>query len=300
MASFGLLYSSYKNYNNSWGPILRPKRYDELVALHGPGLNCFYSLNQGRNYTASVVGNIVAQNFLNIESMTPKEIENICKDLIHEKKIKKDKGKYLSTLINEEAYYEEGEGEDYIAISTKEFQDLARSRLGKELALSAEDRIERYCEIPEIELIEGRVFDKKVSFKKVLDFVNFIYKYKNDFKEHCMFIIGKEVDTEILRYFFKNNCTDDFIKKAFAMDLLYGVFSDTCLLGGFTDWRININSLKSLCKGCQFHSEKEKTYGAMTFLEHIIANNKTNHEFKIFKDKLIELGIVERSFFASI
>lgn len=190
-------------------------------------------------------------------------------------------------------YYAEGEGKDYIAISVNEFRKRAQLITGKGLNYSDEERIQKYNEIPYEELISGRVFDKKIPFYKILDFVDFALEHKEQFKLLFKFILIKEVDTEILKYFFNdNNKKDDDLKKAFAMDLLYGVFSDTCCLGGFI--LIDTNYLKSECKGCEFHTKKEKMYGAMTFLEHIIAYNKKGKEFNIFKDKLVELEIINK------
>ena len=288
--SFCLLYYSYKNYNKSWGPVIRPARYNDLVVLKGSGLNCFYCPHEGKDHTASVVTNILAQKFLSIESMPVPEMEEICKDLINEKKTIKSEGGYVPFLVYEERYYAEGEGDDYIAISIKEFLERAQKKTKKQLMLTAEERIKEYNAIPEQELIPGRVFDKKIPFEKVLEFVDFLFLHKKKL-EGCYnwsWIIKKEVDTEILRYFFKNEREDKDIKKALAMDLLYGVYSDTCLVGGFK----SINSLKSSCKGCEFHTPKCETYGAMTFLEHIIQVNKTISGFNIFKDKLINLGII--------
>ncbi len=277
---------------------MRPKEYDELVTLKSSSLNCFYWFGNSttcpdKDYTATVVKQIVDQNFASTRSMTSEEIGAICSEVINEKRKKNGQSKFWNELTNNEVYHEEGEGEEYVAISRNEFLERVCKKTGKKLTLSAEERIQKYNKISSEKLIPGRVFDKKIPFCKILDFVTFVSGHKYELKELCSFITVKEIDTEILRYFFDNDTdANEEVKHALAMDLLYGSFSDTCALGGFATFYIDVDCLKNECNGCEFHTKKEKIYGGMTILEHIIARRKEDIVFTPFKNKLVELKII--------
>ncbi len=87
-----------------------------------------------------------------------------------------------------------------------------------------------------------------------------------------------------------------------TMHCLYGVFCDTCTLNFLENFK-TFQAVRKWCFGCEDHANKGFMYGPMTILEHMILTIKKASyylEMKNLQDKLIELGIVKRSFFAPI
>jgi hypothetical protein len=323
-------------FSGTWNSIKRPHWYDEAVSLKTKQTKCFYNQYEGRRHTATLCGRLEAQRVFDFNQVDAKSMKCIIGMIImafseeegerykSDYEIKIDEGMFaklrdsIKNVFNtkeelapdEDWYWDEG-----VQVSRKRFetvvklyfdaQKLAGNIDSEEFAkkiFKQDDNVmqNQIKEWATKEVIPGRVFDKEVSFEIILELINYMFSRKKFVKNDFKYIFSKEIDMRWKIVFDKKKLdNDDFTY--IAMNMLYGIFCDTCTINFKNNFK-TFQRVKKWCSGCADHVNKGFIYGPMTILEHMILDVKgslDNDKIRL-RQKLIELDIVKRSFFASI
>lgn len=315
-------------FNFYFREIPRPTIYEEQALMKVKQIkNCFYELKKEDNgflhdkdFTQSMISNLLLKNSL-FKDSEKEDHEEIAKKVAIDK---------LTKVVVKKKHFERipdhisGDSENPFATITLSHSDtelipslekvtveldmndynnyINSELINDELPDREKRKMAALLNLKDNELVDGRLFQKKISYKKVKKFVDFIFPFNDENFEKAKYIydllegtmlFSKKTDMFFILKFFDifnnknqskkesliNSSKKDFenFKKILAMDFLYGIFPDTCngLLRNLCSSESLIYGLKgtgSCDVNCCCNALKENDYfrcGPVTILEGI-------------------------------
>jgi hypothetical protein len=336
-SSFSSILGSIQ-YSSIFGFIPRPEEYEKnaLMKVRNIG-NCFYRSGKKNNYdkdfTQSVVSNYIEEKNENERNAVDMAIAKL--QLFLQKNSKKisditqipadSENPYCTiTLTAQNCDLIKSDQKITVELDMGDYKDYGKFRCNKASQVLGT----KIKEIDSFQFIDARLFDKKISYGKVFEFIEYLFpKDKNEKTEGALVLYRflrdttlflKKIDNDMILHFFDSfekegdaiSYREEF-KKHFVADLMYGIFPDTCN-GLFCKIIVNkeilagLKNNKKCNSGCHCSLFKAsdnsenidyETFGPLTLLEGIyftLIDKKNSYEDLLKKDSQKKKEISER------